>query len=399
MNAPIIRESSKVIRISELRLATRDSETPANRSTQECNEESTTKDEPVEARNYGWILHPVIDLLFCCGGLVWILFAIHYFVLGPHSANIQVQTLLTVSALGTIFLGETHTVASLVRLYGEERFQKNFSLYTYLIPLALSALTLVACQNKDLPPIMAKIYLLIVSQHFTKQTYGIVLLYCMKRNFKMGAVDKRLLACLMQATMVFAIVRQLTFRSWSGEEFLGQKIPFWGPLPEWIFIACSIWLTVAAIAFLARLIYRYQIKNEIFPLPAMMLTLTGVAIFVCGSNLTGTLWLYVPAFFHGSQYLVVTTSVYLKEQGALTNVPPNKTYTLLTQRKAFRYFGFLVIAGITLFIGIPHILQQFGFNYLMAVTAIFTTVQFHHVIVDHAIWRMKDKGTRELLLA
>ena len=380
MNTPGTLENAKVIHKRELRLVERSS-------------------EPAADRSYGWILHPVVDLLFCCGGLVWILFAIHYFVLGPHATNIQAQTLLTASALGTIFLGETHTVASLVRLYGEKRFEKNFSLYTCLITLALSALALVACSNKDLPPILAKVYLLIVSQHFTKQTYGIVLLYCMKRNFKMGVWDKRLLACLMQATMVFAIVRQLTYKSWSGGEFLGQTIPFWGPLPEWIFVACSLWLAASAGLLLARMAFRYQNKNEVFPLPALMLTITGVAIFVCGSNLTGTLWLYVPAFFHGSQYLVVTTSVYLKEQGELQKVPPQKICSLLTQQKALRYFGFLIIAAIALFIGIPHLLQQFGFSYIMAVTAIFTTVQFHHVIVDHAIWRMKDKSTRDLLLA
>ncbi len=373
MNAAITFETSRKVRSSKIKVC--------------------------EAKTYAWILNPAIDLLFCCGGLVWILFALHHFILGPDTSNIAVQTLLTFAALGTIFLGETHTVASLVRLYGEKRFHTGFSLYTQVIPLALSAVALMACLNKDLPPVLAKIYLLIVSQHFTKQTYGIILLYCMKRNFSMSVLDKRLLSCLMQATMVFAIVRQFTFKQWSGGEFLGQKIPFWGPLPEWIFIACSIWLGVSAIAFLGRLLFRFQTKNEIFPLPALLLTVTGVAIFVCGSSLTGTLWIYVPAFFHGSQYLVVTTSVYLKEQGELSTLPKEKICTLLLQEKALKYFGFLVIAGIALFIGIPHILQQFGFNYAMAVTAIFTTVQFHHVIVDHAIWRMKDRETRELLLS
>ncbi len=352
--------------------------------------------DATESTTYCWILNPVIDLLFCCGGIVWLLFALHYFVLGPDTNSIQVQTLLTVAALGTIFLGETHTIASLVRLYGEKRFESGFSFYTHLLPLALSALALVACSNKEIPPILAKIYLLIVSQHFTKQTYGIVLLYCIKHDYKMRDWDKRILANLMQATMMFAIVRQLTFKSWSGGEFLGQQIPFWGPIPEWIFVSCCIWLAASVCVMVARLFYRCTI-HQFFPLPALLLTTTGVLIFVLGSNLTGTLWLYVPAFFHGSQYLTVTTSVYLKDQGQLANLPPKKIATLLLQKKALRYFGFLLLAGVAIFIGIPHILQQFGFNYIMSVTAIFTTVQFHHVIVDHAIWRLKDKGTRELL--
>ena len=349
--------------------------------------------------HYKWILHPVIDLLFCCGGLVWILFGLHYFVVGANSTNVFADSLLTISALATIFLGETHTVASLVRLYGEQRFKTGFSLHSVWVPLALSTLALVACSSKEIPPILAKIYLLIVSQHFTKQTYGIILLYCLKHNFKMGVWDKRLLACLMQATMVFAIVRQLTYKSWSGTEFLGQTIPFWGPLPEWIFVACAFWLVVLVVSLAIYLLRRLLATGEMFPFPALMLTITGVAIFVLGSGPTNTLWIYVPAFFHGSQYLTVTTSVYLKEQGAIENTPPEKISSLLLQEKCLRYFGFLVIAGIALFVGIPHILQQFGFSYITAVATIFTTIQFHHVIVDHAIWRMKDKGTRELLVS
>ena len=352
---------------------------------------------PDESRCSRWIIHPAIDLLFCCGGAVWILFAVHYFVVGPNATNMAAQWLLTLAALGTIFFSETHTIASMVRLYGEKRFESGFTLYTRVIPLCLSALCLVACTNNQVPPILAKIYLLIVSQHFTKQTYGIVLLYCLKHKFEMPAWDKHLLAGLMQATMVFAIVRQLTYRSWSGEQFLGQKIPFWGPLPEWIFFLCAFWLAIAAMLFFSRMLFRQFTKNETFPLPAAILTATGVAIFVIGSDLSGTLWTYVPAFFHGSQYLTVTTSVYLKEQGMWKSGASGSS--LFVEKGALKYFGFLLLAGIAVFAGIPHILQQFRFDYAMALTAVFTTVQFHHVLVDHAIWRMKNQDTRDLLIA
>lgn len=352
-----------------------------------------------EIRTSNWIINPGIDLLFCCGGAVWILFAVHHFFVETNSTNMAAQWILTLAALGTIFLGETHTIASMVRLYGEKKFESGYALYSRVIPLLLSALCLVACTNSVLPPILAKIYLLIVSQHFTKQTYGIVLLYCLKRNFLMDRWDKGLLACLMQATMFLAIVRQLTFKDWSGDSFLGQKIPFWGPLPEWIFQLCAFWLTIAAIVFASRMLMRQFTKGESFPLPATILTITGVAIFVVGSDLSGALWTYVPAFFHGSQYLAVTTSVYLNERGLLNNHATNGMRSMLLDKTTLRYFGFLLIAGIAVFAGIPHILQQFRFDYAMSVTAVFTTVQFHHVLIDHAIWRLKDKDTRELLLA
>jgi hypothetical protein len=43
-------------------------------------------------------------------------------------------------------------------------------------------------------------------------------------------------------------------------------------------------------------------------------------------------------------------------------------------------------------------LHQFGFNYMTSVAVIFTVVQFHHVITDGVIWRLKDPRTRALLM-
>src|SRR5215470_6369616 len=95
----------------------------ANISIAEVGLRSPGKDATPEVRSaasgrpYEWILHPVLDLLFCCGGIVWILFALHYCAFGPDSTAKPVQIMVALAALGTIGLGETHIVATLQRIY------------------------------------------------------------------------------------------------------------------------------------------------------------------------------------------------------------------------------------------------------------------------------------------
>jgi hypothetical protein len=353
--------------------------------------------EHASGKPYAWILHPAIDLFFVCGGIAWLLFALHYFVLGPNSGSSTVQTFVVIAALGTLLFSETHTVATLVRAYDKDSIREKFSLYTHWAAIICASLTLAGLFCKPLLPIFAKIYLLIVSQHFTAQTYGLVLLYCYKRQYPLSIWEKRLMSLLMQATMWFAVLRQCTYREWSGDIFLGQTLPFWGPLPEWIFLLAQAVLVAAGVAVAFMVLVKAIAEKQYLPLPSAMLLLSGVLIFVFGKQATGILWLYVPAFFHGSQYIVVSTSYYLKEQGLPENVPTSKIASLLGQKRALRYLGFLILAGTFVYIGLPRILEQFGFNYQVAFAAIFTTVNFHHVLIDRVIWKMRDADVRRLL--
>jgi len=348
---------------------------------------------------YEWILHPVLDLLFCCGGILWILFPLHYFILRNQASSLLAQVLVCTAALGTIFFSQSHTIATLVRVYNDKETRERFSLYTYWLALACAGLALLGCLNKDIAGVFCKIYLLIVSQHFTAQTYGLALLYCLKRNYCLNNLDKGILAAVMRSTLWFAVLRQCTYKDWSGTKFLGQDLPFWGPLPEWMVQAAAICIMLSSLALVFRIARRFVLDKQIFPLPAALLVVTGALIFLLGSKMTGTLWIYVPAFFHSSQYLIASTAFYLKEKGLPDGLSTHQIAYALSSESCIRYMGFLVIAGLALFLGIPEMLKQFGFDHTLAIASIFTTVQFHHVLTDHAIWRMREQSVRELLVA
>lgn len=346
-----------------------------------------------------WILNAPIDLLLSCGGLVWLFFGLHYFILGHAAQNSATQVLLLVVILGTHLLSETHNVATLVRVYKDTPTRNAFSFYTKNVALLCACLAMLGLCIPEATSIFVKIYLLWVSQHFTAQTYGLALLYCYKRNYYLNANEKNVFWLLMQSTMAFAVIRQLTYPDWGGGKFLGVSIPFWGPLPVQFSEAAGIILVLMSLLFLGVIARKALLERKIFPLPALMLTATGVLIWVFGKDVTGTLWLYVPAFYHGSQYLVVSTAYYLKEQGFVQNIPSVKIVSLLTQSPALKYFASLILIASFLYIALPRILEQLGVDYALAFAAIFSTINFHHFLTDRAIWKLRDKKTRDLLVA
>ncbi len=348
---------------------------------------------------YPWILNPVADMLFCCGGMAWILFILHYFVFGSTASKGIAQTFIVIAGLGTILFSETHTMATLVRVYRDDQTRLRFSMYTHWAALGFAALALGGLFIHSLVPIYAKIYLLIVSQHFTAQTYGIILLYCYKRNYLLANFEKQCLALLMNATMLYAILRQFTYPTQSEEIFLGQKLPFWGPLPAWILFVVIALVIFTTLGFIAIIISKGLSDKRWMPLPALFLTITGVSIFMFGSKMTGILWLYVPAFFHGSQYLIVSLAHYMKEQPSPISSTNLSGMSMLRTGRAQHYLAFLLMAAIFTYVGVPNVLAQFGFDYTIAFATIFTTMQFHHILIDRVIWKLREAKLRSILVS
>ena len=65
----------------------------------------------------------------------------------------------------------------------------------------------------------------------------------------------------------------------------------------------------------------------------------------------------------------------------------------------FKYIGTVILTGCFFYIGIPHFFMQLGFDYALIGGLVLGTVNFHHFITDAAIWRLRDKRCRNLLLA
>jgi hypothetical protein len=184
--------------------------------------------EETSTQPFGWILHPTIDMLFCCGGLVWVFFGIHYFLVGPEAQGTEAHVLVVVGVVITNLLGNSHTSATLVRIYQTRETRNQFSFFTYWVAGACALLAFAGFFVEGMAPIFVKIYVLWVIQHYTSQTYGIALIYCFKRGYYLSAFEKRVFWLLMYGTAYYAILRQFTYRDWGTQHFIYQQVPFWG---------------------------------------------------------------------------------------------------------------------------------------------------------------------------
>ncbi len=196
-----------------------------------------------------WLLNPVLDTLFCCGGIVWLLFLVSYLFNGTSGPQPIVQTMAVIAIVGAHLFSEPHVTATLTRVYRTPQTRRLLAPWTHWAALICAAAALAGLLIPGVTPVLTKIYLLWVVQHFTSQTYGFALMYCYRGGYKLSSIERNALALLMNVTAAFAMVRQLTYYEWSVNGFLAQKLPMWGPLPEWVLQSCTVLLALSAVTF------------------------------------------------------------------------------------------------------------------------------------------------------
>lgn len=350
-----------------------------------------------ETRPYPWILHPVLDLILGCGGIVWLLFGIHYFMMSLNRPDVAMLT--AISATGIIIFAEAHTAATFAVVYRNEEVSSRYRFYTKWLARFCFAVGSAGMLFPALTPVLIKLYLLMVPHHFLAQAFGIAMLYCMKRGYKVVTWERTALLFLIRSVTVYATLRQLTYREWSGKNFLGVEIPFWNFVPSYVTDASEHFMFFSAIILCGLIVVRSFRTGEIMPFPAQLVLLTCISAFVMGPQATGIFWLYVSAFFHGAQYLMVVIAQRIKDEGLPDGMSTHRIAYRLLNLESTKFI--LIISAITfiLYGAIPYVLQYFGVASLAAAAAIFTSVNFFHIITDGALWKLRDPKLRNQLVA
>jgi hypothetical protein len=88
----------------------------------------------------------------------------------------------------------------------------------------------------------------------------------------------------------------------------------------------------------------------------------------------------------------------LKESGLADTVPRANFGKLLLQSPGVRYQGLLLLIAVTIYLGIPRLLSEFGFSYTLSFATIFVAVNLYHFITDQAIWKLRDPEVRRNML-
>jgi len=336
---------------------------------------------------YPWILHPAIDLFFCCGGLFWLLM-IATFVIG---IKVDVGTALILNIVGNVLFIGPHQPATLFRVYESERTRKSVGVLVTAWGAFVIAFSAAALYSNLILGFFLLITLSWGLQHVLAQVYGIVLIYCYKRQYIMNTHEKRSLFLLTQAALLFFVVRFFSYT----HAYKGFQLPNIGRFPDWVLFGAGLAFQAAALYFVFMVVRKWVKERKLFPLPALLTLLTGILpTLIFTSPIVA---IFIQSFFHSAQYNVVTASYFLKEKGLPEGVPYSKIATQLLSRRALKYFGFLFLLGLLLSVCLPVAFVLAGFTTAGLVAN--CAINMHHYFTDAAIWRMKDPVVRKLLVS
>lgn len=365
---------------------------------------SLTRTEDGQEKPYGWILNPSVDILFCCGGILWLAALVMFCLLlqNPDSGGEIGRRLITINAILAIFLANPHAPATLHRVYFDKSVPRSLIRLSNVAGLCLLALFFVAIRSAPLTLFLFKVYFYWLAQHYLAQSFGITLIYCYKRNYMLKKWERDTLAWLHNAILLYLVISTCTFRSPGGDAMFkglyGYAPLFWGPLPLWIYWSSLTFLVLMAIGWILIVVRKFIKEGEVFPLPAALLVISSFAMYAFAWYNTAFTY-FLPVWWHGSQYLVVTSALYLKQKG----LPVGVSYSQIAkQLKTWAYVNYyLLLVGVGFFIWFifAPCVALFGIPFGIVIMALQSNYSFHHFMLDAGIWKLRDPKLRKMMVA
>lgn len=343
-----------------------------------------------------WIVSPLVDYLFVSGGMLWFLWLLAYEGLSTYKTDPASIVFGTVMLWGSILIAEAHGPATLARAFTSPSTPKRTRNIIIIAFVILVMLGLPCLTNQDAAAIFLKITLLWGVQHYTAQTYGVVMIYCLKRGFALSNFERLLLQNLLRAQLIFVLVRAFSDPKYGAPNFLGLNVPFWGPLP-WGFQLASEFILVFMILISALMVARrYLLSHEIMPLPAVLAVVSVIALTYLARD---TFYYLIGVYFlHSSQYLVIAYSYFIKEQAVKQGIAmPGNGWKLFVSRSSIIYFVCLIAVGYAMS-GTGTILAMFKLPLTLSVVTAWSVYNCHHFLADALIWRIRNDKVKELLI-
>jgi hypothetical protein len=352
---------------------------------------------------YPWILHPVIDMLFCCGGFLCLLLTI--IVAGGFGQTADLNrswlglALLYLNIGGQYIIASSHQPATLWRVYVSKSTRETIGPFVTLSGLLFLACGIYALFNRDFTGILVRVTLAWSVQHTLAQAYGVALIYCLKRKYYLSQRERNIFYWMFQTGLVYLVVRMFTYTNFLQGDLYGLRLPILGPLPQCICATALLIFQLNTLLFAGMVIRKWWRDKVVMPMPALATTIMAFATLSFTFVLPAAFVIFIPTFYHASQYLVVTTAYYLKERGLPEDTSPSRIAKLLASNVVFNYIVIVAATGALLYIGLPRLLYEVGFDKSVCLCVVYCIFNLHHYMTDAAIWRIRDPQVRRLLVA
>jgi hypothetical protein len=222
------------------------------------------------------------------------------------------------------------------------------------------------------------------------------MIYLRKTGLELSNRQVQVVKTAYTAMMISGIVRQLT----PGDSYiLGHSTSHFNLLPNFVSFPVGFGAFIFFLIMYGTLSRQSHKSGKKLHPGAMLLAFNTLLLYTIVPSV-GLLALLAPAFFHGTQYLAVTTSHVMKSHphDRTAGAPSVVASKLLSGGNIF-YWTKVVSLGAVLYMVIPMILSKLGFLPSTAMIAVFCTVNFHHFAADAVIWRRRksDLNNQQLV--
>ncbi|MBS1989780.1 MAG: hypothetical protein JSS83_04630 [Cyanobacteria bacterium SZAS LIN-3] len=334
--------------------------------------------------------HPLIDLFFICGGWLLLLVPLHAALNGGGpTISPYVQTLVLI---GLYLISQPHSAATLFKLYGDRENRNSHPLVAYALPPALLIVLAAAFAFPVVARIEATLYVILALHHIMAQCYGVAIMYCARAKVVLSKIERTLLQTIMWTAVAAAAGEQLSI-SYPRHTLLGIDLFLFNIVPPEIINALHIVTAIAVVILAAVQAERWIWHKPMLPFPAAMTMLTAVTLLTLWNTQNNLVWVFVPPFFHGCQYMAVIMSSFAKQA---KTAAPNMTASQVREFSAIRLTE-LFIVGLILFLGIPKLLSFSGASFALCSALMFFAVNLHHFAADACIWKLRDPRVRRSL--
>jgi hypothetical protein len=337
-----------------------------------------------------YLYHPAVDLWLVCGGWLVVLAGLNYWLTG---GIVQQETIppamRAIVLVGTYLISQPHSVATLFKLYGEKTTAKRHSLVSYLLPAILALALLTALKIPELAQLEATLYVALAIHHIMAQCYGIALMYCARAGLRLTQLERGLMQAALWTAVPTAVAQQLSTH-WYRHTLLGVQLFQFDFVPDCLVLALQVGAGLSLTALLvlqAVRLYRFQ---QTMPIPAVLTLMTAVALLTVWNSAGEMIWIFVPPFFHGSQYLCVAMSYFIKKEKSEN---PAINQARLREFAAIRLTELFAV-GLILFVAVPKLLSFTGASFALCSALMFYAISLHHFAADACIWKLRDPAVR-----
>lgn len=241
--------------------------------------------------------------------------------------------------------------------------------------------------------LLVALMLLSVGWHYSKQTYGCMMVYAKFDGYPLAPRQRAIIRWSLHAVWAsnFCYINALPYPG----DFHGVPSPRLG-LPGWVATGATLVCVAAFLVTVQTVLVRNRLAHGRTPSANFLVPYLAFALWWTPPLIQKDLFIYLVPFFHSLQYLPFVHKMESRRLGA-TRPDTARARGIVA---AFA----LVAAGFLAFDLLPDTAdalagtwKRLGIGAFVMAAALF--INIHHYFIDNVLWRFRDPEVREYLLA